>query len=267
MKLSSGFVTNLCRSGGYWKNIANGVMKLYSGAEPATADAQATGTLLATLTLSGAAWTPEVLAEYAGTITGASGTITSVKVGGLEILGSTVTFLTDVTTTAALVAAKINDHSSVTQFVARSSAGVVYVKCPPTSGTAYAAITIVTAVSGGDVAFTVASSGLPNGSNGTTLGVAAVNGLNFQFPAVAGVFTKETTVWEDTSADAAGTVGYARLTLDGADDFTLSTLYRRIQFSVGVSGADITSQILTTTLTAPVVLNTFALTATTAPPA
>jgi hypothetical protein len=260
MKFSSGFVTNLCRSGGYWKNLANGVLKLYSGAEPATADAAATGTLLATLTLSGSAWTAEVQAEYAFTVSGTSGTITNVKVGGLEILGSTVTWASDNTTTAALIAAKINDHSSPTQFVARSSGAVVYVKCPPTSGTAYAAIVIATTCSGGDMAATVASSGLPNGSNGTTLGVAAVNGLNFQFPAVAGVFTKETTVWQDTSADASGTVGYARLTLEGTDDFTLSTAFRRVQYSVGTSGADITSSVLTTTAAAPVILNTFTFT-------
>jgi hypothetical protein len=261
MKFSSGFVTNLCRSGGYWNNLANGALKLYSGAEPATADVAATGTLLATLTLSGGTWTPEVQAEYAGTITGASGTITNLKIGGLEILGSTITFTTDVTTTAALIATKINDHSTTPQFVARSSAGVVYVKCPPTSGTAYAAIQMVSSVSGGDVAFTIASSGLPNGSNGTTLGVAAANGLNFQFPAVAGVFTKETTVWQDTSADASGTVGYARLTLDGTDDFgSTGSTYRRVQYSVGTSGADITSSVLTTTAGAPVILNTFTFT-------
>jgi len=260
MKFSSGFVTNLCRSGGYWKNLANGVLKLYSGAEPATADAAATGTLLATLSLSGGAWTAETLAEYKATVTGTSGTVTSIKIGGLEILGSTVTFATDVTVTAALIAAKINDHSNTTGFVARSSAGVVYVTCPPTTGTSHnAGILLVTTVSGGDIAFTVAGTGTPADSGGTA-GVAAANGLNFQFPAVAGVFTKETTVWQDTSADASGTVGYARLTLEGADDFTLSTAYRRVQYSVGTSGADITSSVLTTTAAAPVILNTFTFT-------
>jgi len=266
MLLSTGFVAQLCKGSGYWKNIANGEMRLLTGTEPATADAAETGTLLAVLTLSGSAWTPETLAIYKGTITGTSGTVTSVKVGGLEILGATITFSVDVTTTAALVAAKINDHSSTTQFTATSSAGIVYITCPPTTGTSHnAGILLVTTVSGGDLAFTVTGTGTPADSGGTA-GIAAVNGLNFQFPAVAGVFTKETTVWQDSSANAAGTVGYARLVLDGTDDFTLSTSYRRIQFTVGTSGADITSQILTTTLAAPVIMNTFALTATTAMP-
>jgi hypothetical protein len=159
----------------------------------------------------------------------------------------------------------INNHSSAPQFVARSSGAVVYIKAPIASGISWAGVVLYTSVSGG-VTATVLASGLADGSAGTTLGVASANGLLFQFPPVLGVFTKATTVWQDSSADATGTVGYARLILDGLDDFTLSTSYRRIQFTVGTSGADITSQILTTTISAPVILNTFALTATTAMP-
>jgi hypothetical protein len=266
MLLSTGFVDRLGQAGGYARSITNGVMKLYTGVPPATADAAATGTLLATLTSSGSAWTAETQAEWGFTVAYASaGTVATVKVGGIEILGTAVTYATGVNETAAAVAAMINNHSTAPQFVARSSAAVVYVKAPIASGTAYSAIVIATTVTGG-VTATVLASGLADGSAGTTLGVASANGLLFQFPPVLGVFTKAATVWQDSSADAAGTVGYARLTLDGLDDFTLSTSYRRIQFTVGTSGADITSQILTTTLAAPVILNTFALTATAAMP-
>jgi len=261
MKLSSGFVAALCQGGGYSKQINNGVLKLYSGAEPATADAAVTGTLLATLTKSGSAYTAETQAEWKITLTGTSGTVSTVKIGGFEVLGTGVAFITDLTTTAAAVAAMINNHSTSPQFPARSSGAVVYVKAPIGSGTAFNAIVCATTVTGGDIAATVAGDGTPSGSAGTA-GVAAANGLNFQFPDVAGVFTKETTVWQDSSADASGTVGYARLILDGTDDGTLSTSFRRIQFSVGTSGADITSQILTTTAAAPAILNTLSLTAT-----
>jgi hypothetical protein len=239
--------------------MANGVLKLYSGAEPATADAAVTGSLLATLTKSGSAYTPETQAEWKITLTGAAGSVNTIKIGGLEVLGTAVDFITDLTTTAAAVAAMINNHSTAPQFVARSSGAVVYIKAPIASGTSYNALVCATTVT--TMAATVAGDGTPAGSNGTA-GVAAANGLNWQFPAADGVFTKETTVWQDSSADASGTVGYARLVLDGADDGTLSTSFRRVQFSVGTSGADITSQILTTTAAAPAILNTLSLTAT-----
>jgi hypothetical protein len=71
-----------------------------------------------------------------------------------------------------------------------------------------------------------------------TVGVTAVNGLNFQYPPVAGVLTKETTAWQMTAV-ASGTVGYARWEFDPSDNQSTGTTYRRMDLTVGTSGADI----------------------------
>lgn len=253
MKFSSGFVAASTYTG-YWQNLANGKLRILGATtEPTTADAAETGTLLGTLTLSGAAHTPETRAEWKCTLGGASGTLDTLLVGLVNILPSAVTYITDLSTTAALVATTINNACRSTHFVARSSGADVYILAPIGSATVYNAVAL-TATST-TLTCTIASTGYPASSGGTA-GVAAVNGLNFQFPAVAGVLTKETTLWEDTSADATGTSVYARLILDKDDDNLASTAYRRVQFSIGTSGADITSQILTTTLASPIILST-----------
>lgn len=58
IRLSTGLRTNLAGSTGFAATFANGVMEIYSGTQPATADAAVTGTLLGTVTLNSGAFTP-----------------------------------------------------------------------------------------------------------------------------------------------------------------------------------------------------------------
>ena len=58
IRLSTGLRTNLAGTTGFGATFANGVIEVYSGAQPATADAAVTGTLLGTVTLNSAAFTP-----------------------------------------------------------------------------------------------------------------------------------------------------------------------------------------------------------------
>ena len=60
LRLSTQLRTNLAGAIGFGTTFANGVIEVYSGAQPATADAAVTGTLLGTVTLGSGAFTPGV---------------------------------------------------------------------------------------------------------------------------------------------------------------------------------------------------------------
>lgn len=60
LRLSTQLRNNLAGTTGFAATFANGVIDIYSGTQPATADAAATGTLLGTVTLNSGAFTPGV---------------------------------------------------------------------------------------------------------------------------------------------------------------------------------------------------------------
>lgn len=257
MNLSTGFVQALAGGNGYHQLLSGGKMELRTGTPPESADDAATGTLLATLTKAGGTLTWETRAEWKIIIAGSSGSVDTIKIGLFNILPAAVSFTTDLATTAAAIAAAINNNRTSPDFEARSDSDKVYIKAPISSGTGYNSVVCTTTAT--TMTATVAGDGTPSGSGGTA-GVAAANGLEFQFPPVAGVLTKATDVWQDSSADASGTVGYIRHILESGDDGTESTAFRRVDYTVGVSGADINGATLTTTAGAPAILNTFAFT-------
>jgi hypothetical protein len=254
---SDGLIKAVSNNGGWWDNLQGGVLDQWTGSPPANANAARTGTLLATLTKSGSAWTPETRAQWKFTLGGSSGSLNTVKIGGVEVLGTAVNFTSDLTTTAALVAATINAHSAP-NYYATSSGAIVYVWAPTNSGTSRNAIVCTTTVT--TMTATVAGDGTPSGSGGTA-GIASANGLSWQYPGVVttGVgclFTKETTIWQMTNPTVSGTIGYMTLRLDGSDDNSANASFRRVQFSVGTSGADAISSNLTVTAGTPSIVNT-----------
>lgn len=60
IRLSTKLRDNLAGTTGFASTFANGVIEIYSGAQPATADSAVTGTLLGTVTLNSGAFTPGV---------------------------------------------------------------------------------------------------------------------------------------------------------------------------------------------------------------
>lgn len=58
VRLSTGLRTNLAGSTGFASTFANGVIEIYTGVQPASADSAVTGTLLGTVTLASGAFTP-----------------------------------------------------------------------------------------------------------------------------------------------------------------------------------------------------------------
>ena len=58
LRISTGLATLLAGTTGFSSAMGNGVIDIYSGTQPASADAAATGTLLGTVTLNAGAFTP-----------------------------------------------------------------------------------------------------------------------------------------------------------------------------------------------------------------
>lgn len=259
LRSSTGLRQAVAGSYGWRQALANGRLKIYSGTQPATADTAASGTLLATFTLAAGAYTGETISQASITLGGASGTLDTVTVGGaIEILGAAVTFSSDLTTTAALVAAQINAYRSTPDFTATSSGAVVTIFQPFGLGAggngltiAATSTTLTTSINGG-------TSSTFGGTGAPAVGVTAVNGLNWQVPAL-GVLSKETTVWQATAV-ATGTAGWFRIEADPADDQGASTSFRRLDGSISTSGADLNISSLAITTSATETINTFTLT-------
>lgn len=259
LKFSTGLVQAVAGGYGWRQALANGRLKIFTGTQPADADSAITGTLLATFTLSGGAFTAEVRSQASITLTGSSGSLDSIKVGGaLEILGSSVPYTTDLTTTAALVAAQINANFSVPDFAAESSGAVVTIFAPHGTGAGADGLTIAATATTLGASINGGSSSSFGGTGSPSAGTTAVNGLNFQAP-VAGVLSKETTVWQAV-AGATGTAGCFRFEADADDDQGASTSFRRFDGSIATSGADMNITSTTITSGATESINTFTLT-------
>src|SRR5574340_1240964 len=124
--------------GSYKKAFQGGKILIYSGAQPSSADAAPTGTLLCTITKSSAAHTAEVLATGTVTLaTGAAGSVDTVTVNSVNILtNGAVPFNTSLTQTAADVATAINLSESYPEYTATSSGAVVTIKAARGAGAA-----------------------------------------------------------------------------------------------------------------------------------
>lgn len=220
--------------------LRDGRLYLYSGAQPSSADVAPTGTLLCTYTLSGGTFTAPVRSAAKFTISGASGSIDTVNVGGMtfNLLSAAVAYDTSTTVTATNVKNNINARQNPLNIVADSSGADVILYLPYWLGAngdaltlAVTSTTLTTSINGG-------SSSAFGGTGSPNAGTTAVNGLNFQFPAVAGVLSKETTIWQGTAA-ATGTAGYFRFVAGGSTVDGVANADVRFDGSVGTSGADL----------------------------
>lgn len=242
LRFSTGLRNNLCGNKGLASTFAKGSINIYSGAQPATADSAVTGTLLGTVSLGSGALTQEVRANATITVAGASGSINTVTVGGLNIIpDGTVPFNTDAATTATDLCNAINRNGL---FDATVAGAVVTVLAPRGSGTTYNAVALATTVT----TLTATSSG----NFGS--GVAAVNGLTFAAPA-SGAVSKSGT-WSFNGI-AVGTAGWFRLVASSADGGGASTVLERLDGSIAVSGADMNLSNIAIAIGVPNTIDTF----------
>ena len=248
-RLSTGMRDYLQMNGSIKQFLNGAIMRIYSGSQPATADLT-DGVLLNTITVSSGAHTPEVLSAGSVTVIGTVGTVTSIVVDSVEVLGATQTFATTLTALATDIAAQINTFMSVPKYTATSSGAKVTIYASCGSGTTPNGLDVTTTGAGGITATDV--------NMGTEVaGVAAVNGLTFGLVS-AGVLSKSG-VWSGV-AGADGTPGYFRIARSAAEATGASALYKRIDGSISTSSADLNINPNTSVNGVTLTIDTFAVT-------
>lgn len=251
-RFSTGLRNALAQSVGFAGALNRGYINIYSGSQPATADAAFSGTLLLTLSASSGALTKETRATGSFTIAGASGSIDTITVGGLNIIpDGTVPFNTTLNQTASDVADAINRNG---MFEATVSSATVTLMGRRGTGVTTAA------VSGSGTTLTVGT--LVNMGSGIA-GIAPVNTLILASPA-AGVIAKPATqVWSGVGV-AAGTAGWGRFFASAGNDsgaaISVAPFYPRLDGSCGVGSGDFQLSTLAIVVNLPVTLDTFQVT-------
>jgi hypothetical protein len=242
-RLSTGLTNKLLDTGSAKDIFANCVIDIYSGVQPTLPDNVPNGTLLGTVTKASGAYTPETRSAGSMTLTGgAAGSVNTVTVNSVDILGGAVAFITDLATTAAAVVAQINRNPKNPLFVASSVGAVITLTAVNGLGT----LTNTWAVSATLTTITASYSAM-------TGGVDAVNGLRFD-SASAGVLSKIGSETWSCNFVADGTAGWFRIRESGDAGTALSTAACRIDGSIATSGGDMTLGSLTCVAGAPFVL-------------
>lgn len=228
-RLSTGLRNGLVGTMGFQGLLGRGYIGIYSGAQPASADSPATGTLLGKVTAASGALTQETQASQTIVIAGASGSVNSVLVNTVNIIpDGTVAFRTDVNTTASDLCDAINRNGI---FTATVNAATVTVRPRPGAGAAFNAYSFSTTV-------TTLTATVGGATLNATTGVAAVNGLLFSAPNTGVLSKSPLQVWSFNGI-AAGTAGWARFYGQPTDDgSTTSLILPRLDGSVATSGGD-----------------------------
>ena len=237
--------------------MSNCFLKVYTGSQPATADAAPTGTLLCTYSKSSGAITREVLAVGTITLAGTSGSANTLTMNGIEIMGAAVASDGTVAGTATLVANQINCNPANTYVVASTTGatGVITLTAKPGFGALMN--TWVLAGTGTTITLTQTTA--------MTGGVAAVNGLLWGQP-TGGVLPKDSRqTWSGVAA-ATGTAGWFRFEAAVADagalDSTAAVL--RADGAVSTSGAELNLSSTAITVSTTNTIDTFTVTLPTA---
>lgn len=244
IKYSTGLVDFLMQNGSFKRAFVNGELQVRTGSQVVTADTAVSGTLLCTYTLASGARTAETLPAASVTLaSGGSGSVTSITIGGYEILGATVAFNGTLAQTATDVATQINKYCS--RGFAEVTAAAVSTKVTITATRASGNITGATVATCSTITTTDVAMGTE------IAGVTPVNGLGFGTSAL-GILSKDG-VWSGVAA-ATGTAGWYRLVGSVTDAGGLSATAIRMDGSCGTSGAD-----LNMATTSIVVANTYSI--------
>jgi len=237
LKYSAGALEFMSQFGSLKDAFTNGNIEIYTGQQPANANAAATGTLLCEITGGGLTITNEVLAYGSLTLTGGtSGSVNTLTVNGVDILGGAVNFNASLTQTSADIAAQCMAKKSAVRYNVTSSGAVVTITALPGTGASPNTFVVAATVT----TITKSVSPLANG-------VAAVNGLLFG-ASIGGATSKAAgQVWTGANS-ATGIAGWYRFYGSVADSGALDSagIYIREDGACGVAGSG-AELILTTT--------------------
>ena len=220
----------MCGVGSYKDAFQNGRIEIYSGAQPATADAAVIGTLLCTITSGSGTLTNEVLASGNLTLlTGAAGSVNTLTVNGVDVLGAAMPFDVSLTQTAADIAAQINNFHGFTEYVASASGAVVTLTALPGTGASPNGFVVA-------ATYTTITGSTAN----LTGGVAAVNGLKFGAPSGGSISKLASQTWSGVNGNT-GTAGWYRQYGSVADAGGIDTnlQYIREDGAISTAGAEL----------------------------
>lgn len=258
LRRSTGYVNALAYGMGEGAILNNMKINVYTGAQPASANDAPTGTLLCTFSLAAGSYTAEARATTViGLTGGASGQITQVSIGGVNLLSSAVAFNTSLSLTAADLATAINNSFTYPDYTAVASGAAVIITAPKNSGANLNGLTV--AVTATTITYTInGGSSTTLGGTGATAGAAAVNGLTMNYPPTSGIITKTTGAWQGTAV-ATGTAGWFRCVCSSDEDNTQDTTakFLRLDGSIGTTGADMLVTSTSITSGATQTINTF----------
>ena len=232
LKLSAA-LRNMINEGASLKQaMSNCVLKWYTGAQPATAEAAPTGTLACTFSDNSGALTREVLSVGSVALTGGgAGSVNTLTVNGIEIMGSVTNFNASLIQTATDIVTKINNNPKNLLFTASNALG--------TSAT----ITIAAKPGLGSLAnaWVVASTVTTITKTDTNMagGVTALNGLTWGDSAAGTLSKHPTQVWSGLALQTV-TVGWFRFEAAVADPLSTDAAEAilRIDGAIAVSGGE-----------------------------
>lgn len=244
LRLSTGLVNKMMDTGSFKDIFANAVLDIYSGTQPADADTAASGVALVLVTKASGAYTAETRSVGTLTLAGASGSLNTLTVNAIDILGAAVPFNTSLNQTAVDVAAQINRNPKNPLFVASATGASAVVTLTAVNG-------LGTLPNGWVVAATYTTmTGTPANMAG---GVDAANGLRFEVAAGGACPKVAADTWSGNGL-AGGTAGWFRLRESGDTGLGASTTACRIDGSISTSGADMNLGSLVVSIGAPFIL-------------
>ena len=252
IRLSTGARNLLVNGQGLQGMFNKGYIEIYTGSQPATADAAKTGTLLGVVTVGSAALTKETRATGSITLaTGSSGSVNTVTVGGKNIIpDGAVPYNTSLSQTASDLCDAINRNGIMEATV---SGAVVTLKGRPGTGVTTEAVSAT---------YTTLTGTYVNMGSGVA-GVAPVNALTLGVP-VAGVIAKKVSEIWSFNGVANGTAGWFRFyssdTGDTGAAISGAPYYPRMDGSIAVSGADLNLSNIAITTSSPNTIDTFSVT-------
>lgn len=223
LRLSSAMRNSIQAHGSVKDTLQQGAILIYTGSQPASADAAPTGTLLATITAASASRTAEVLSYGTIELIGSAGSVTALTVNSVAVIDAAVPYNTSLTQTAIDLAAAINSSASSPEYTASPSGATVTITAKRGTGATpntYVIAPTLTTLTSNVVAF----------ANGVT----AANGLKFGVSA-AGVLSKHATqVWSGVAV-ATGTAGWFRFVGSVADSGIIDSAETQIRMDGAIS--------------------------------
>jgi hypothetical protein len=239
-KLSTGLRNYMLATGSLRKAFENGVLKIYSGSAPTSADDAENGVLLCTISKASGA----VSANAKGTqkitlvtVTGAD-TLTTVTLGGAAYTYNPGGAMS-VINIAINLARVINETCPFCIAVASGSDGTIYVMSRIDGDTFTSAATANCTVS-------------------DKVAATDTNCLTLSDSPSGGVLGKNADVWSGVNV-ATGTAGYFRM-VTSSDGGASSSTDKRLQGSISTSGSEMTLSNLNLTLGATLTIDSFNIT-------